>query len=116
MDGVYNHVSLAFPYPQLYRDPAVCPFTAASFGGTFPGLQDLDFAEPVTGQFIGDVCRYWIDTFGIDGIRFSLTSTTGGISPAMLEEVPRHRPAEKTHQPGSYRPDARPGSLKIGRA
>lgn len=73
MDGVYNHVSLAFPYPQLYRDPAVCPFTAASFGGTFPGLQDLDFAEPVTGQFIGDVCRYWIDTFGIDGIRFDNT-------------------------------------------
>jgi glycosidase len=33
----------------------------------------LDFAEPVTGQFIGDVCRYWIDIFGIDGIRFDNT-------------------------------------------
>jgi 1,4-alpha-glucan branching enzyme len=36
-------------------------------------LQDLDFGEPITGQLILDVCRYWLDTFGIDGIRFDNT-------------------------------------------
>ena len=40
---------------------------------TFPGLQDLNFGEPITGQFIAEVCRYWIDTFGIDGIRLDNT-------------------------------------------
>lgn len=73
MDGVYNHVSFAFPYDQLYLDPATCPFTTAPFGGWFPGLQDLDFANACTQELIGDVCRYWIDVFGIDGIRLDNT-------------------------------------------
>lgn len=73
MDGVYNHVSHDFPYPQFYRDPGTCPFTAHTFGGSFPGLQDLDFGNPVTGEFVFEVCRYWIDTFGIDGIRYDNT-------------------------------------------
>jgi pullulanase len=70
MDGVYNHVDMAFPYKDFYADPAVCPYTARNFGGTFDGLQDLDFAQPCTRDLIADVCRYWIETFGIDGIRF----------------------------------------------
>lgn len=73
MDGVFNHVSHDFPYPQFYRRPADCPFVASSFGGTFTGLQDLDFSEPITGQLVFEVCRYWTDTFGIDGIRFDNT-------------------------------------------
>lgn len=73
MDGVFNHVSLDFPYPQLYQDPATCPFTAASFGGTFTGLQDLDFYNECTNELVAEVCRYWIDDFGIDGIRFDNT-------------------------------------------
>src|SRR6478752_5554031 len=39
MDGVYNHVSTAFPYRDLYRDRDACPYTAQTFGGSFPGLQ-----------------------------------------------------------------------------
>ena len=70
MDGVYNHVSVDFPYQQFYRNPRNCPFTAQIFGGAFPGLQDLDFYNPCTQELIRDVCLYWIDTFGIDGIRF----------------------------------------------
>ncbi len=70
MDGVYNHVSVDFPYQQFYRDPRNCPFTAQNFGGAFPGLQDLDFYNSCTQELIRDVCLYWIDTFGIDGIRF----------------------------------------------
>jgi 1,4-alpha-glucan branching enzyme len=73
MDGVFNHVSTDFPYQFLYREPELCPFTAETFVGAFPGLQDLDFAQPATGEFIDDVCRYWADTFGIDGIRFDNT-------------------------------------------
>lgn len=73
MDGVFNHVSVEFPYPQLYADPATCPFTAASFGGTFTGLQDLDFHNECTNALVAEVCRYWIDDFGIDGIRFDNT-------------------------------------------
>ncbi len=73
MDGVFNHVSRDFPYQYLYRDPATCPFTAEPFGNSFPGLQDLDFNNAATNVFIQDVCRYWIDNFGIDGIRFDNT-------------------------------------------
>jgi glycosidase len=80
MDGVYNHTGPAFPYPQLYRDPASCPLTAHSFGGQFPGLLDLDFHNDITNQFVLDVCTYWIETFGIDGIRFD--NTVNFIDPA----------------------------------
>lgn len=73
MDGVYNHTSTDFPYPQFYLQPRDCPFTDRAFGGEFVGLQDLDFANACTLEFISDVCRYWIDTFGIDGIRFDNT-------------------------------------------
>ena len=73
MDGVFNHVSVDFPYKALYRDPTVCPYTSQVFGGYFPGLQDLDFDQQCTRDLIRDVCHYWIDTFGIDGIRFDNT-------------------------------------------
>jgi len=73
MDGVYNHVSTDFPYPQFYLHPQDCPFTDRAFGGEFVGLQDLDFGNDCTLELITDVCRYWISTFGIDGIRFDNT-------------------------------------------
>lgn len=73
MDGVYNHTSRDFPYPQFYLNPTDCPFTDKAFGGQFPGLQDLDFGNTCTLEFITDVCHYWIRTFGIDGIRFDNT-------------------------------------------
>ncbi len=73
MDGVFNHVSRDFPYSQLYQDPTHSPFTDHPFGGSFVDLLDLDFANPATGELIDDVCRYWTDVFGIDGIRFDNT-------------------------------------------
>lgn len=72
MDGVFNHVSYDFPYKQFYKNPADCPY-AGSFEGTFPGLQDLNFHNTCTQEFIRDVCLYWIETFKIDGIRFDNT-------------------------------------------
>ena len=85
MDGVFNHVSYDFPYPQLYQDPTDCPFTGP-FGGAFPGLQDLNFDEPVTGQLIGEACGYWIDVFGIDGIR--LDNTVNFLVPDNVRGLP----------------------------
>jgi pullulanase len=72
MDGVFNHVSVDFPYKALYRDRAACPYTG-EFGGSFPGLQDLDFDNQCTRDLMRDVCLYWTETFGIDGIRFDNT-------------------------------------------
>ncbi|HJV34648.1 alpha-amylase family glycosyl hydrolase [Geomonas sp.] len=72
MDGVFNHVSMDFPYKAMYLIPDDCPY-AGDFGGTFTGLQDLNFHNACTNEFILDVCCYWIDTFKIDGIRFDNT-------------------------------------------
>ncbi|UFS70241.1 alpha amylase C-terminal domain-containing protein [Geomonas sp. RF6] len=69
MDGVYNHVSDMFPYYQLYKDRDVCPFIGnfkeyGSFG------QVIDFNNECANEFILSVCKYWIDVFKVDGIRF----------------------------------------------
>jgi pullulanase len=95
MDGVYNHVSREFPYRQLYRDPETCPFTAEVFVKAFPGLQDLDFANEATGEFIREVCRYWIDEFGIDGIRFD--NTVNFFQPDDLKGLPQTLSGIRTH-------------------
>jgi 1,4-alpha-glucan branching enzyme len=73
MDGVFNHVSFAFPYVDFYRNHADCPFTGV-FGGQFSGLQDLNFNHRCTQDFVRDVCLYFIDEFRIDGIRFDNTT------------------------------------------
>lgn len=73
MDGVFNHVSTHFPYKAFYQHyDQDCPFTG-QFYGEFDGLQDLDFHQNCTQQLIWDVCRYWIEVFQIDGIRFDNT-------------------------------------------
>ncbi|HEX2924726.1 MAG TPA: alpha-amylase family glycosyl hydrolase, partial [Ruminiclostridium sp.] len=72
MDGVYNHVSMDFPYKQFYLNQEECPYTG-TYGGTFTGLQDLNFNNACTNDFILDVCTYWSEVFGIDGIRFDNT-------------------------------------------
>jgi 1,4-alpha-glucan branching enzyme len=95
MDGVFNHVHPDFPYQHLYQTRDDCPFTATPFGGTFTGLQDLDFLSPCTRDFIRDVCTYWIDAFGIDGIRFDNTvnyhvaGDARGI-PDLLQDIQDH--------------------------
>ncbi len=82
MDGVYNHVgdvamvgstAHGFPYRWLYQDPSDSPYVGV-FAGEFPGLLDLDYNNGCTQEFIRDACCYWIDNFGIDGIRFDNTT------------------------------------------
>ena len=81
MDGVFNRVSADFPYRFFYRDPSACPFVT-ELGVRFPGLLDLDFERACTREFVRDVCLYWIDEFGIDGIRFDNTASLDASSDA----------------------------------
>lgn len=94
MDGVFNHVSQDFPYKQFYSNHADCPYTG-QFGEAFSTLQDLNFNNTCTQELIRDVCLYWIDNFGIDGIRFDATKyylvpgRTNGL-PELLDDIQAH--------------------------
>jgi 1,4-alpha-glucan branching enzyme len=93
MDGVFNHVGQKFPYPEFYQNPDDCPYTGL-FDKDFPGLQDLNFNNQCTQEFIRDVCLYWITEFGIDGIRFDNTvnfQIKGRMEglPQLLEDITR---------------------------
>ncbi|KAK5696376.1 hypothetical protein LTR17_024252 [Elasticomyces elasticus] len=74
MDGVFNHCDGSFPYKQLYLSNDNCPYTQEAYGDTFRGLQDLDFSNNCTQDFMRDVCLYYIAEFKIDGIRFDNTT------------------------------------------
>ncbi len=77
MDGVFNHVSVGltpdtgFPYHWLYQDPQDSPFTGGFARGGF--FEELDYNNGCTEQFIGDVCKFWLDVYQLDGIRFDYT-------------------------------------------
>ena len=98
MDGVYNHVdkgpaSLGFAYYWLYQNAADCPFIG-EYGDAGYG-DELDYDNRCTQEFIGDVCRYWIDQFGIDGLRLDYTKGfyTGEIAtglPRLIGMVREH--------------------------
>lgn len=79
-DGVFNHVApqvtgpnKGFPYHWLYENPSDSPFTGG-FAGQFGDLEDLDYNNRCTEQYIFDVCKYWLDVFQFDGIRFDFTA------------------------------------------
>jgi pullulanase len=76
LDGVFDHVTAngandGFGYHWLWEKPNDSPFTG-NFAGSAFGL-DLDYHNECVEEFIFDVCRYWIDEFAIDGIRFDYT-------------------------------------------
>ena len=76
MDGVFNHVDAGAPcfgfgYYGLYRDHANSPYCGPFESGNY--FVDLDYHNDCTQQFALDVCKYWIDAFEIDGIRFDNT-------------------------------------------
>ena len=73
MDGVFNHAeegggTSGFPYYWLYENPDDSPFIGAFEDAGF--FKDLDYNNGCVQEFIFDVCKYWIDQFQIDGIRF----------------------------------------------
>src|SRR5271157_184661 len=63
-----------FPYYWLWQQtgdsPFVGQFTSADTFGSLP----LDYFNNCTQQFAIDVCCYWVEKFGIDGLRFDQTS------------------------------------------
>jgi pullulanase len=78
MDGVFNHADAyppdrGFAYYWIYQDPADSPYVGDFADHKY--YQDLDYENQCTLEFIVDACKYWIDTFQIDGIRFD--NTTG---------------------------------------
>jgi 1,4-alpha-glucan branching enzyme len=75
MDGVFNHVTGngKFPYYLLYKNTKTSPYTG-EFGGSFGGLTDLNFNNGCLEEYVRDACFYWMDQFGIDGIRFDNTT------------------------------------------
>jgi 1,4-alpha-glucan branching enzyme len=90
MDGVFNHIhgkdqftkdsnnqTRGFAYRWLYKITDDCPFLG-TYGDAFDGLVDLNYSEDITQQYIFDACRYWIDEFKIDGIRFDYTKGFAG--------------------------------------
>ncbi|MFN8458128.1 MAG: alpha-amylase family glycosyl hydrolase [Anaerolineae bacterium] len=74
MDGVFNHVRAGaspdrgFPYFWLYQNPLDSPFIGAFEDRAF--FEDFDFHNECTVEFITDVCKYWLNDYCIDGIRF----------------------------------------------
>jgi glycosidase len=54
--------------------------------GSSRGCRTWNFAQPITGELIAEVCRYWIDSFGIDGIR--LDNTVNYLVPGDLRGLP----------------------------
>jgi 1,4-alpha-glucan branching enzyme len=76
MDGVFNHAQKdpgtnGFAYYHLYQEPADCPYVGNFQDHDF--ATDLDYANGCTLELVLDVCKYWIDVFKVDGIRFDNT-------------------------------------------
>jgi pullulanase len=74
MDGVYNQAfggdypNEGFAYYWLYQNPDDSPYIGAFGAGGF--FNEFDFANNCVDEFVIDVCQYWINQYGIDGIRF----------------------------------------------
>jgi pullulanase len=60
-----------FAYKWLYQDPTQSPFMTT---WATPGGYVLQYQNPCTLQFVGDVCKYWVDRFSVDGFRFDQVS------------------------------------------
>lgn len=86
MDGVFNHAKQGeepgrgFGYYWLYENPADSPYTGDFARGGY--FKDLNFANGCTQEFITDVCKFWLNEYQIDGIRFDYT--LGYYDPAHL--------------------------------
>jgi 1,4-alpha-glucan branching enzyme len=93
MDGVFNHVEegaegVGFPYYWLYRYPEESPFIGFFSRGGF--FKELDYQNQCTQEFVFDVCKYWLDKYQIDGIRFDYTLgffLSNGIDPGITNLI-----------------------------
>jgi pullulanase len=60
-----------FPYYWLWQNPATeCPFVGQYVNVYDFNMLPLNYNNLCTQQFVGDVCKYWMDRFNLDGFRF----------------------------------------------
>jgi 1,4-alpha-glucan branching enzyme len=63
-----------FAYYWLWQQPNESPFVGRFTDAPTFGSLPLDYNNPCTQQFAVDVCAYWVNKFGLDGLRFDETS------------------------------------------
>jgi glycosidase len=74
MDGVFNQLSkgaepgTGFPYYWLYQNPDDSPYIGGFAGAGFD--DEIDYHNGCVQEFITDVCKFWLDEYQLDGIRF----------------------------------------------
>ena len=59
-----------FPYYWLWQNPTESPFVGTFVPAPTFGSLPLDYGNRCTQQFVSDVCKYWINRFKLDGLRF----------------------------------------------
>lgn len=78
MDVVLQHAQAStdggFPYFWLWQDTSESPFIGRFTDADPFGSKPLDYYNNCTQQFAIDVCCYWAEKFGLDGLRFDQTS------------------------------------------
>ena len=79
MDVVLQHAQPGatdhgFAYYWLWQQPEESPFVGNFTDAPSFGSLPLDYNNFCTQQFAVDVCTYWADKFGLDGLRFDQTS------------------------------------------
>ncbi|MBD2511249.1 1,4-alpha-glucan branching enzyme [Nostoc muscorum FACHB-395] len=98
MDSVFNHADKGsegdgFPYYWLYHNPNDSPYIG-KFADDFGNFLDFDYENQCTQEFIFDVCKYWLDKYQIDGIRFDFTRgffIRDGIDPGVTRLITKLR-------------------------
>src|SRR6202000_804636 len=67
LDIVLQHVlqgkkTNGFPYYWLWQEPATeCPFVGQFVQTDNFGMLPLNYSNACTQEFVGDVCKYWLD-------------------------------------------------------
>jgi glycosidase len=106
LDIVLQHAKcgsagFGFAYYYLWETPDDSPFIGTFVPGSTFGSMPLDYNNACTLQFACDVCVYWLETFGFDGLRFDQTSgffrseDVGQGLPAIITNVGRRLIADR---------------------
>jgi glycosidase len=79
LDVVLQHAQpgstdAGFPYYWLWQQPEESPFYGQYTDAYTFGSIPLNYFNKCTQQFAIDVCCYWAEKFGLDGLRFDQTS------------------------------------------
>jgi pullulanase len=110
LDIVLQHVRCdaaqnGFPYHFLWQNPTESPFTGAFTKENSYEMQPLDYGNKCVLEYTRDVCCYWLETFGMDGIRFDQVSgfyLSGDVTegaPALMAAIRAWANAESRPEP-----------------